>query len=333
MGRISSGTVANMVLHLKSWLSMPDQINQLRIRGMEIPASDQASDALKIIGYYRLSGYWYLYREPHPTQKDQRLDDFLPGTQFAEILALYHFDSALKGLIWRGIESVEIAFRSRIGHLLGEAGPLTHSDPGNFRRTFDHDKWWGIAKGRINRARGHDAAVDHHYDNYGGDIPLWVLTDLLDFSDVSKLYAGMTSPGQREIADWFGVSMADGASKASRKSWNKHPPLANWLENLTTVRNICAHHGRLWNRQLIPLGIAPRVQHLPAFAEIAPTLKAARPETWQIERVYGTICIISQLLDHIEPRHTWRSEVDSLVASAFPTSGYRATSEMGFPHS
>nr|WP_235349656.1 Abi family protein [Brevibacterium sp. UCMA 11752] len=112
-----------MVLHLKSWLSIPDQINQLRIRGMEIPASDQASDALKIIGYYRLSGYWYLYREPHPTQKDQRLDDFLPGTQFAEILALYHFDSALKGLIWRGIESVEIAFRSRIGHLLGEAGP------------------------------------------------------------------------------------------------------------------------------------------------------------------------------------------------------------------
>lgn len=99
VGRIYSGTVANMVLHLKPWLSILDQINQLRIRGMEIPDRDQASHALKIIGYYRLSGYWYLYREPHPTQKDQRLDDFLPGTQFTEILALYHFDSALKGLI------------------------------------------------------------------------------------------------------------------------------------------------------------------------------------------------------------------------------------------
>ncbi len=261
----------------------------------------------------------------------QRLDAFLPGTDFAEILALYRFDSALKRLIWIAIEVVEIAFRSRIGHLLGRAGPLAHTEPNNFRSNFDHTNWWATAESRIRRARGRDASVDHHYDNYGGEVPLWVLTDLLDFSDVSKLYAGLTSPDQREIAEWFGVTMADDASKSSRTSWNKHPPLANWLEHLTTVRNICAHHGRLWNRQLVPIGIAPRVQHLPAFAEIAPTLDPSRPDTWQVERVYGTICIISQLLNRIEAKSTWRTDVDSLVTDAFPTGRYRSVSEMGFP--
>ena len=320
-----------MVHDLKPWLSIHDQVILLRSRGMELPHLDLASHALKTIGYYRLSGYWFPYRQPHPSQGHQRLDTFLPGTQFTEVLALYHFDSALRGLVWSGIERVEIAFRSQIGHLLGKAGPLTHSDPRNFRSRFDHPKWWKTANSRIERARGRDAAVDHHYNNYGGQIPLWVLTDLLDFSDVSKLYAGMTSPDQRDIAEWFGVTMADNISKSSRTSWNRHPPLTNWLEHLTTVRNICAHHGRLWNRQLVPIGLAPRVQHLPAFAELAPTLQPSRPDTWQIERVYGTVCILSQLLDQIDPRNTWRTDVDALVTAAFPASKYRNIGEMDFP--
>ena len=320
-----------MAHDLKSWRSIDEQIQLLHDRGMVILDREQTSHALTVIGYYRLSGYWHPYREPASNQNDQLLNDFLPGTQFAEVLALYNFDRSLKNLIWSGLERVEVAFRSRIGHLLGKSGPLAHTDPGHFRSTFNHAAWWNTAKRRISRARGRDATVDHHDQNYAGDIPLWVLTDLLDFSDVSKLYAGMTSPDQRVIADWFGVSMTADASKSSRTKWNRHPPLANWLENLTTVRNICAHHGRLWNRQLVPLGVPQRVHHLSAFADIVPTLDASRPDLWQSERVFGTICVISQLLDYIEPGNTWRSDIASLVATSFPSSNYRDVTEMGFP--
>lgn len=212
-----------MASHLKPWLSIDDQIQQLCNRGMGIADREQASHALTIVGYYRLSGYWHVYRQPNPKQSDQLLDDFLPGTQFKEVLALYNFDRALKDLIWLGIERVEVAFRSRIGHVLGRSGPLAHTDPGSFRSTFDHGRWWNTAKGRIARARGRDATVDHHDNAYAGDVPLWVLTDLLDFSDVSKLYAGMISSDQRVIADWFGVSMAADALKASRKKVEQAP--------------------------------------------------------------------------------------------------------------
>ncbi len=177
---------------------------------------------------------------------------------------------------------------------------------------------------RINRARGRDEFVDHHYSNYDGQIPIWVLTDLLDFSDLSKLYAGMRAADQKTIADWFQVTIAPGASKTARAKWVKHPPLANWLEHLTVVRNICAHHGRLWNRQLTPLGASQRIRHLPVIPGLP-------EDQTQVERVYGTVSVVSYLLDMIVPGHSWRDQVAALVASSFFELQHRHPSEMGYP--
>lgn len=320
-----------MTRPLKPWLSIDDQIQRLATRGMLIDSHARAEHALTAVGYYRLSGYWYPYRLPDPDRADRRLDTFAPDTGFAEVLALYEFDRALKGLVLAGIERVEVAFRSRIGYLVGQRGPLAHCGPKHFRPTFDHAAWWHTAKGRIGRARGRDETVDHHDKHYGGEIPIWVLTDLLDFSDLSKLYAGMLANDQRSLAEWFRVTVKPGASKSARQAWARKPPLTNWLEHLAIVRNICAHHGRLWNRQLTPLGVPGRIQHLPVFAELVPTLDPARPDLHQIERVFGTICVIAYLLEAVEPGSGWRASVDALIADSFPDGAHRAITEMGFP--
>ncbi|MCZ4652708.1 Abi family protein [Gordonia amicalis] len=322
---------STMTRSLKPWLSIDDQIQRLTDRGMLIKDRAQVKHALTVVGYYRLSGYWYPYREPDPTTHGRRLDDFIEGTDFAEVQALYEFDCMFKNLLLRGIERVEVAFRSRIGHLVGEWGPLAHSESHRFRSTFDHAKWWKTAKHRIDRARGRDETVDHHDQYYGGEIPIWVLTDLLDFSDLSMLYAGMIAPDQRTIAEWFNVTAASDISKTALKNWNKNPPLTNWLEHLCIVRNICAHHGRLWNRQLTPLGIPQRVHHLSVFDDLIPTLDPKRPDLWQSERVFGTVCIINYLLNSVEPGTTWRADVDELVSRSFPAGGHRGRVEMGFP--
>ena len=96
---------------------------------MQIPDHAQAEHALATIGYYRLSGYWYPYREPDPSDPYRRLDTFLPGTDFSEVIDLYDFDRALKTQVLHGIERVEVAFRSRIGYLIGKHGALAHTDP------------------------------------------------------------------------------------------------------------------------------------------------------------------------------------------------------------
>lgn len=256
-----------MTRPLKPWLSLDAQIHRLAERGVQISDRDQAYHALSVVGYYRLSGYWYLYREPNPDQQGRRLDGFMPNTDFAEVWELYNFDRELKTLVLKGIEQVEVAFRSRIGYLLGEQGALAHTDPGHFRSMFDHQGWWQTAQRRIDRARGRDETVDHHDDHYGGEIPVWGLTDLLDFSDLSKLYAGMRSTDQRGLA------------------------------------------------------------------EIVESLDPKRPDLHQIERVFGTICIIGHLLSPVDPTSQWRTDVEELIDATFPAGGHRSLAEMGFPAS
>ena len=310
----------------KRWLSIDDQIVLLRDRGMHIVDAEDAAHLLSTVGYYRLSGYWYPYRKHDPSRPGRRLSQFYEGTELTEVEALYTFDRKLKLVLLSGIERIEVALRARIGHVLGEHGPLCYKSPSSFRPSFNHSKWLDTIQGRVGRARGRDDFIDHHDEHYDGKIPIWVLTDVLDFTDLSILYSGMNSADQRAVADWFHVTMRPGASKSARGRWTKNPPLANWLEHLTVVRNVCAHHSRLWNRQLPPVGTSARIRHLDVFKEIP-------QDQHQIERVFGTICIITYLLSTISPENTWRDEVDSLITQGFAQLSHRSVAEMGLSSS
>ncbi|WP_040713309.1 Abi family protein [Nocardia takedensis] len=324
---------------LKPFLSIDDQVALLAVRGMTIEPTDEAKRWLSAVGYYRLSGYSYPFRAKDPTTPAKRLDTFVLGTSFREVVALYEFDRHLKTLILSGLERVEVALRSQTGHTLGGHDPLSYNDATLFRPEFctpaageklsNHDKWLDLAKRRVKRAAdSNDQAVVHHINNYGGMIPIWVLTDVLDFADLSKLFAGLTAPNQAQIMDWFGIRRPapdPAQSKSSRvrdhKRWNRNPPLASWLLHLSIVRNICAHHGRLWNRQLTPVG-TPTLKHLPGFDGLPPD---------QFESVYGTICLITFLLNTTSPGHTWTRKIAHLVQNTFADFTIRQEIEMGFP--
>ncbi|MFC6009552.1 Abi family protein [Nocardia lasii] len=316
----------------KPFLSIADQIALLTSRGMTIESPELADRWLRAVGYYRLSGYSYPFRAPDPQDTSKLTDDFIPGTTFAEVVGLYEFDRHLKNLIMSGLERIEVAMRSQIGYTLGSHGPLAYEQSHIFRPQFcgsiNHTKWLSTARGRVGRAKGHDAAVDHHIANYGGDIPIWVLTDVLDFGDLSKLFAGMTSVDQQRIMQWFAITpppltpnLSENQRRKQRKRWKQNPPLANWLLHLTIVRNICAHHSRLWNRRLTPVG-TPALTGLPGFEGLPPD---------QFESVYGTLCLIAFLLATTSPGNTWTCKVSHLVDSSFAEFSIRTVQEMGFP--
>jgi abortive infection bacteriophage resistance protein len=79
---------------LKPYLPTADLIQKLTDRGMALDPG-LAERWLDVVGYYRLSGYWYTYRKLDPAGGIQRLDTFLPGTSFGDIAALYEFDRKL----------------------------------------------------------------------------------------------------------------------------------------------------------------------------------------------------------------------------------------------
>ena len=103
---------------------------------MSVDDEEAAIRCLQSVGYYRLSGYWYPYRErvPVPTTNPKLLPDFMAlskfkvGTSFDDAHSLYEFDRKLKLLVMDGLERVEVAMRFQLGHVLGAGHPYAHYD-------------------------------------------------------------------------------------------------------------------------------------------------------------------------------------------------------------
>ncbi len=66
--------------------------------------------------------------------------------------------------------------------------------------------------------------------------PSWMCFELLTIGQLSHSYRGLREKSDKKlIADEFDL----------------HPTVfTSWLHSLTYVRNICAHHSRLWNKDL-----------------------------------------------------------------------------------
>ncbi|WP_052053478.1 Abi family protein [Rhodococcoides fascians] len=321
---------------LKPFLPIADQIERLESRGMAITDSGIADRWLKSIGYYRLSGYWYPFVD---TDVDPESGNrFVPGTTFDEIVRLYEFDRHLKTHMLSAIERVEVAMRSQVGHTLGARGPMSYLDGDNFDPEFvgsgNHMDWLATAFGRVRRQRTKDQSLKHHFENYDGRIPIWVLTDVLDFSDLSKLYAGLREEDRDTIALWFdipapvpeaAVPRRGRGSSAARRNRRRRAAgpgstLANLLEQLTIVRNISAHHSRLWNRRLVPIGTSS-LRSVAAFDGLPA----------QSERVYGVVVAAAHLLQTTSPGSAWIKQLEGLIDRSFPPSSIRTPQEMGFP--
>lgn len=298
---------------------IPGQLAILRGRGMSADTK-LASQWLSSVGDYRLSGYWYTYRGHHADGTPT--DQFLPNTSLADVTMLYEFDRKLRTLIHDAIEHVEIGVRSHVSYHLGSSDPLAHENSVLFRPSFDHSRWIDVARRRIARARVHSEPIRHHLSRYSGSVPNWVLTEVLDFADISKLYEGMHSRDQWAIANRLGVTIdLSTLSKNQQQRAKKEHPLARWLEHLSIVRNSIAHHARVWNRSFTP---APT-----AALRTIPTLSSL--PRGQSEQLYGALALLAHLLGGLAPGSTWNLTVHSLVEDEFEHIEGRTTSEMGFP--
>ncbi|MCQ9353477.1 Abi family protein [Corynebacterium sp. 153RC1] len=106
-----------------------------------------------------------------------------------------------------------------------------------------------------------------------------------------------------------------------KKSYYNQDPLARWCEQLTVLRNTCAHHSRLWNRYFTPASTN-------AFRTIQEL--SCLPEG-QSERLFGALTIIAFMLRNISPGSTWVNKVRKLIEEEYDPLALRKTDEMGFP--
>lgn len=335
-GFLSSGEAMTSA-YGKPYVPVSDQVALLMARGLTCDEV-ACTDALESIGYYRLSGYWYPYRVVNQLT-GKPLSQLTPGTTLDQVLALYRLDQQLKMLVLRGLELIEIEVRARTGHVLGAHGAFAHLDPARLDVRFtsikrgqtesEYDIW--LRRARESQARSSDDFVTHYRATYGGDLPIWMLTEVLDLGGIAWLYGGLRAVDRNSVAAGLGVMHPDGSGYGDA--------LKNWLRALNYVRNICAHHSRLWNRNMtVQLKAGLLNQHsymkntlIPAGLPRTPAGMTQTPRT--LTRVFGALSVIVLLLKNMaDPAvgQRWQDELTDLLTTYVPQAG-RNLSEMGFP--
>ncbi len=210
---------------VKEFKTFDQQIDILEERGLIIDDHNLAKKVLENVNYYRFTAYLLSYKSGDENYKE--------GTLFQEIYSVYSFDKELRNLLSNILEEIEISFRTYIAYTLGKNyGPCGYKEADNFVNKGIHDTFIEYLKPLIG-FNSKKPFIRHHHIKYGGEIPIWVATEVMSFGTLSKLYSNMKDDDIKYIKSKF-------CNLPNRL-------LKGWLESLTHIRNQCAHFGRIYN--------------------------------------------------------------------------------------
>ncbi len=218
-------------MDLKEPLSIEKQVERLKEHGMIGIEKEEAKKFLEVVSYYRFSGYALQYRIS-PENSDFRCGE----CSFQKIRKIYDFDSELRHILRKHVESVELYFRTRISCVFSllkcvQSPHDQHYDRNNF---YQKDYYDQVMENFDKQKKYYKDSLiaKHHQLKYGDKYPLWVMAEMISFSNLSKLYASMYYSDKEKIADSIGTG---------------REVLENHMHCLSVLRNKCAHAGRLYN--------------------------------------------------------------------------------------
>jgi abortive infection bacteriophage resistance protein len=280
------------MLYSKQAITVEQQILRLKERGLEIGDEAMAAHYLSHVSYYRLAGYWW------PMQSDKENHAFKPNSTFENVILLYNFDRELRLLLFDVIEKIEISVRTKlIYHLSHEFDAWWFQDIPLFTDSQALIKTLSSIQDEVERSK--DIFIKEHKKKYKEDRrfpPAWKTLELTSFGNLSKLYGNLkpTVESKDKIAEELGAV--------------NHTYLPSWLQTIAQIRNFCAHHSRLWNK------------NLPG----APKLLSNPPKPWvknvatDNNRLYMHLCIMKYLLNIIVPGNSFTIKLKDLL-DRYPT--------------
>lgn len=301
------------VPYTKPHLPVVGQLALLKQRGLVITDDAKCTDFLHRVGYYRLSGYWHPMRKTRvdpATGAISYLDDFRPDSQCAALIDLYVFDKKLRMLMLDAIERLEVGLRVEMALLVSQRDPWAHRKSAHVHPQFvrqlkrNHADW--IKKMDEKEQGSREEFVEHFFKKYTSALPMWMAIELWDFGMLSTFLSGMKIADRTTLAAYFGLSR-----------WEL---LTTWVRAINNTRNVCAHHGRLWNRALIERPSPPKVDEVP-------DLDSA---TFNNTRLYSVAVALRWFLKTLNPTTTWPQRLKDHFAT-FPTSPHYQVSQTGFP--
>ena len=288
----------------KGWLAYDDQVEKLKKRGLKIEDVEFARQFLAYSNYYRFTGYCLRFQ--HKDESGERV--FNDGVSFSDIIDIYEIDKGLRDCISGALGAIEISFRSAVAyHFAEEHGPFGHTIKENFVRPFimrqtdangreqpsPYDEWH---EGLVSETRrSNELFVKHFEEKYlqFPDLPIWTALEICSFGTLSKMFKNMLRFDMRPIAARYSLQPST---------------LDSCMHSFVYVRNICAHHSRLWDKE---------------FA-ISPQLPPGRK--WDVVRnankkLYAVAMLVNWMLAHDsfgKAMHSnWKKRFETVVDSLF----------------
>ncbi len=228
---------------------------------------------------------------------------FKPNSTFQNSFDLYCFDRKLRVLILRELEKIEVSIRAKMIYILShEYGAFWYQDPSLFKNHINHSKILGSLEEEYKRS---DAEFIAAFENkYSEPLPpSWMMLEITSFGTLSFLFRNL-KPGRtkRKIAKHFGLN---------------DRTFSSWMHSIVYLRNVCAHHSRLWNRAM----------------SIQPIIPLSASKTWLSDtsisnkRAYYVLSVILYLMQTINSNHSIVSRFKQLLVD-YPNVDVSA---MGFP--
>ncbi|MEI6309408.1 MAG: Abi family protein [bacterium] len=211
----------------KPVLNHQEQVELMQRRELFFQDTSEAIKFLSTVSYYRISTYF------HPFLSG---DQFRPGSSFDLIINLYRLDEELRKGFFTALAPVEIALKARFIYSLTQGwGPFAQYSQALVRSDFDHAEWLHSIERQIDRAR--EPFINHYRTTYEGfpRLPLWMAAEVMSLGSLSTFYQGLLPEPRKRIVSGLGLP---------------HTVLRSWLHFLSYLRNVCAHHARLWDREL-----------------------------------------------------------------------------------
>ena len=281
--------------------TIDQQIDRLLRRGMAVPDRARAAHYLYHLNYYRLRGYWLPFEVEPGDGGEHR---FREGTSFEQVLDRYVFDRELKLLVMDAIERIEVSVRTQWAYHLSHAhGPHAHLNRDLFANARDYSACLASLTSEVGRSTG------GLYQAPDGNLrrvlpPVWAVVEIMSLGKLSKWYENLRSQTLRQrIADTYGMD---------------EKVLVSLLHHLTLIRNVCAHHSRLWNRYFT---ITPKLPlKKPAGLTTVFNKSASR-------RLYNALVMIAYPMNIVSPGHHWKQRLPRLL----DTHDHIPMPAMGFP--
>ncbi len=281
-------------------LSIQDQIDRLKHRGLCFNDETQAAHYLSNISYYRLRAYTYPFQDNEDPEHT-----FTQKISFEDVIDLYVFDRRLRLLVFNAIEKIEIALRTKITYEFSLThGSHWHEDVQMYRNVFFFNKNIHSLYDEVDRSA--ETFIEHYKQQYSTPQypPAWMSLEVVSMGLLSKLYGNLQKGEEKKK-----VALAFGLPNPII--------LESWMHAFASVRNMCAHHSRLWNRRFT---IVPKLPYNTPFPFLQDTSIHAN-------KLYAQLCCINYILRIISPESNFVSNLTSLLAS----SSLINTKEMGFP--